>query len=73
MLLAIFALYFNYRTPEGLRTFDIMTLLAATGDSTIFSPMLWWRSSWELLFGFLVKMLVPFSTPTSRRSRQGTG
>jgi proton-translocating NADH-quinone oxidoreductase chain M len=63
MLLAIFALYFSYRTPEGLRTFDMMTLLAATGDSTIFSPMLLNVIFMGLLFGFLVKMpAVPFHT-----------
>ena len=63
MLLSIFALYFSYRTPEGLRTFDMMTLLAATGDSTIFSPMALNLIFFGLLFGFLVKMpAVPFHT-----------
>lgn len=63
MLLSIFALYFSYRTPEGLRTFDMMTLLAATGDSTIFSPMALNLIFFGLLLGFLVKMpAVPFHT-----------
>ena len=63
MLLSIFALYFSYRTPEGLRTFDMLTLLAATGDSTIFSPMALNLIFFGLLFGFLVKMpAVPFHT-----------
>jgi len=63
MLLSIFGLYFSYRTPEGMRTFDMMTLLQATGDSTIFSPMLLNLIFFGLLFGFLVKMpAVPFHT-----------
>lgn len=63
MLLSIFGLYFSYRTPEGARTFDMMTLLQATGDSTIFSPMLLNVIFFGLLFGFLVKMpAVPFHT-----------
>ncbi len=63
MLLSIFALYFSYRTPEGARTFDMLTLLQATGDSTIFSPMLLNVIFFGLLFGFLVKMpAVPFHT-----------
>ena len=76
MLLSIFGLYFSYRTPEGMRTFDMMTLLQATGDSTIFSPMLLNVIFFGLLFGFLVKMpAVPFipgcRTLTSRRLRRG--
>ncbi|MHC1594991.1 MAG: complex I subunit 4 family protein [Methanotrichaceae archaeon] len=63
MLLSIFALYFTYRTPAGGRTFDMLTLIQATSDSTLFSPMLVNVIFLGLLFGFLVKMpAVPFHT-----------
>jgi NADH-quinone oxidoreductase subunit M len=63
MLLAIFALYFSYTTPEGTRTFDMMTLLQATSDSTFYSPMVLNLIFLGLLLGFLVKMpAVPFHT-----------
>jgi proton-translocating NADH-quinone oxidoreductase chain M len=63
MLLSIFALYFSYRTPSGARTFDMLTLIQATGDSTIFSPMVLNVIFLGLLLGFLVKMpAVPFHT-----------
>ncbi|MHC1631868.1 MAG: complex I subunit 4 family protein [Methanotrichaceae archaeon] len=63
MLLSIFALYFSYRTPSGARTFDMLTLIQATSDSTIFSPMLLNVIFIGLLIGFMVKMpAVPFHT-----------
>ncbi len=63
MLLSIFALYFTYRTPAGGRTFDMLTLIQATSDSTLFSPMLLNLIFLGLLLGFLVKMpAVPFHT-----------
>ncbi len=63
MLLSIFALYFSYRTPAGGRTFDMLTLIQATSDSSLFSPMLLNLIFLGLLFGFLVKMpAVPFHT-----------
>ncbi len=63
MLLSIFALYFSYSASTGVRTFDMLTLIQATGDSAIFSPMLMNVLFFGLLFGFLVKMpAVPFHT-----------
>jgi len=63
MLLSIFALYFSYSASTGIRTFDMLTLIQATGDSAIFSPMLMNVLFFGLLFGFLVKMpAVPFHT-----------
>ena len=63
MLLAIFALYFTYQNPDGTRTFDILTLLAATADKTIFPTSLLNIIFAGLLLGFLVKMpAFPFHT-----------
>jgi len=63
MLLAIFGLYFTYRLPNGTRTFDMLTLLAATSDKTIFPTWLLNIIFAGLLFGFLVKMpAFPFHT-----------
>ncbi len=63
MLLAIFGLYFTYRMPDGTRTFDMLTLLAATADKTIFPTSLLNIIFAGLLFGFLVKMpAFPFHT-----------
>jgi len=63
MLLAIFALYFTYRMPDGSRTFDMLTLLAATADQTIFPTSLLNIIFAGLLLGFLVKMpAFPFHT-----------
>jgi NADH-quinone oxidoreductase subunit M len=63
MLLAIFALYFTYRMPDGSRTFDMLTLLQATADPKIFPPSLLNIIFAGLLLGFLVKMpAFPFHT-----------
>jgi proton-translocating NADH-quinone oxidoreductase chain M len=63
MLLAIFALYFTYRMPDGSRTFDMLTLLQATADPKIFPPGLLNIIFAGLLLGFLVKMpAFPFHT-----------
>ncbi|MDI9616595.1 MAG: NADH-quinone oxidoreductase subunit M [Methanothrix sp.] len=63
MLLAIFAMYFTYRLPDGSRTFDMLTLLQATADKSIFPPSLINAIFAGLLFGFLVKMpAFPFHT-----------
>ena len=63
MLLAIFGLYFTYQLPDGSRTFDMLTLLAATSDKTIFPTGLLNVIFAGLLFGFLVKMpAFPFHT-----------
>jgi len=63
MLLAIFALYFTYRMPDGSRTFDMLTLLQATADKTIFPTGLLNIIFAGLLLGFLVKMpAFPFHT-----------
>jgi NADH-quinone oxidoreductase subunit M len=63
MLLAIFALYFTYRMPDGSRTFDMLTLIKATSDAAIFPTSLLNVIFAGLLFGFLVKMpAVPFHT-----------
>lgn len=63
MLLAIFALYFTYRMPDGSRTFDMLTLLQATADPNIFPPGLLNIIFAGLLLGFLVKMpAFPFHT-----------
>ncbi len=63
MLLAIFGLYFTYRLPDGSHTFDMLTLLAATSDKTIFPTGLLNILFAGLLFGFLVKMpAFPFHT-----------
>jgi proton-translocating NADH-quinone oxidoreductase chain M len=63
MLLAIFALYFTYQLPSGARTFDMLTLLQATADKTIFPTGLLNIIFAGLLLGFLVKMpAFPFHT-----------
>lgn len=63
MLLAIFALYFTYQLPDGSRTFDMLTLLQATSDKTIFPTSLLNIIFAGLLLGFLVKMpAFPFHT-----------
>jgi len=63
MLLAIFALYFTYRMPDGSRTFDMLTLLQATADKNIFPTGLLNIIFAGLLIGFLVKMpAFPFHT-----------
>ncbi|NYT02541.1 MAG: NADH-quinone oxidoreductase subunit M [Methanosarcinales archaeon] len=63
MLISIFALYFTYRTPEGLHTMDMLTLLQATSDTTIFPTALLNLIFLGLLLGFLVKMpAFPFHT-----------
>ncbi|HQF16610.1 MAG: F(420)H(2) dehydrogenase subunit M [Methanosaeta sp. PtaB.Bin039] len=63
MLLAIFALYFTYTLPDGSRTFDMLTLLQATSDKTLFPPALLNVIFAGLLLGFLVKMpAFPFHT-----------
>lgn len=63
MLLAIFALYFTYTLPDGSRTFDMLTLLAATQNPAIFPTGLLNIIFAGLLFGFLVKMpAFPFHT-----------
>jgi proton-translocating NADH-quinone oxidoreductase chain M len=56
MLLAIFGLYFTYRLPDGSHTFDMLTLLKATSDKTVFPTGLLDIIFAGLLFGFLVKM-----------------
>lgn len=63
MLLAIFALYFTYQLPDGSRTFDMLILLKATADTTIFPTALLNIIFAGLLLGFLVKMpAFPFHT-----------
>jgi F420H2 dehydrogenase subunit M len=63
MLLAIFALYFTYRMPDGSRTFDMLTLIQATADKAIFPTGLLNIIFAGLLLGFLVKMpAFPFHT-----------
>ncbi|MDM7913524.1 MAG: NADH-quinone oxidoreductase subunit M [Methanotrichaceae archaeon] len=63
MLLAIFGLYFTYTLPDGSHTFDMLVLLQATSDPTIFPQSLLNLIFAGLLFGFLVKMpAFPFHT-----------
>ncbi len=63
MLLAIFALYFTYQLPDGSRTFNMLALLQAAENPSIFPQSLLNLIFAGLLFGFLVKMpAFPFHT-----------
>ena len=66
MLLAIFGLYFTYQTPDGSRTFDMLTLLAATADKTIFPTACSISSSPACFWDFWLRCLHFLSIPGCR-------